>query len=92
MAYRQAVTIANKAQWLAWLKQYGAGKFFDAFIHACQYAKGTCVHCSEAIYLDIVEGGGVPDWRTEDGDYGCPYSPDTNEEGSGAHEPQKLMY
>lgn len=40
-------------------------------------------------YLDIVEGGGVPDWRTDDGDYGCGDSPETNDEGTGGHYPRK---
>ena len=83
-------TKKDKVQWVKWLAGYGADKFFDAFVATAQGAKGKCVHCGEAIYLDIVEGGGVPDWKTADGDYGCFKSPDTCEDGTGGHEPEKL--
>lgn len=79
-----------RKDWVEWLKSYGGGKFFDAFVRIAQDAKGTCSNCKLPIYLDIVEGGGVPDWRTEDGDYGCADSPDTNSDGTGGHEPEKL--
>lgn len=39
----------------------------------------------------IAEGGGIPDWRTADGDYGCDNSPDTSEDGTGGHMPRKLQ-
>lgn len=73
--------------WVDWLKSYGAGPFYDAFIRTAQGARSLCVHCEARIFLDIREGGGVPDWRTRDGDYGCPDSPDTDDEGTGGHEP-----
>lgn len=79
-----------KANWVSWLRSYGAGKFFDAFVALAQDAESTCVYCGEKIYLDIVEGGGVPDWRTAGGDYGCDNSPDTDEEGTGGHMPKRL--
>jgi len=60
-----------KADWLTWLQSYGVDKFYDAFLRSAQGAQGSCVHCGMHIYLDIVEGGGVPDWKSEDGDYGC---------------------
>lgn len=72
-------------EWAKWLESYGAERFYDAFIESAQGAQGQCIHCGEAIYLDIVEGGGVPDWRTSDGDYGCSDSPDTSEDGVGGH-------
>jgi hypothetical protein len=87
---------AEKASWVAWLKDYGGDKFFDAFIRTAQYAESVCVNCGQKIYLDIVEGGGVPDWGSafkegERGlDYGCHESPDTNAEGTGGHEARKL--
>jgi hypothetical protein len=52
-------------------------------------AEGRCEACGERIYLDVREGGGVPDWRTAGGDYGCDASPDTTEEGTGSHEPRR---
>lgn len=86
MAERQEA----KRAWVAWLAEYGADRFFDAFLRTAQDAEGRCVHCHAPIFLDIVEGGGVPDWRTTDGDYGCDASPDTNSEGAGSHNPTKL--
>jgi hypothetical protein len=83
-------TTEDRAEWVAWLESYGIGKFFDAFVSNTQGARGTCAHCGESIYLDIVEGGGVSDWKTEDGDYGCGDSPDTGSEGTGSHTPERL--
>lgn len=80
----------EKREWVKWLESYGLDKFFDAFLANTQGAQSTCIHCREKIYLDIVEGGGVPDWKTEDGDYGCADSPETSEQGTGSHMPRKL--
>lgn len=77
-------------QWATWIDAYGPEKFFESFVQIAQDCESTCVHCSCRIYLDIVEGGGCPDWRDSDGDYGCFQSPDTNEEGTGSHVPYKL--
>lgn len=79
-----------KQEWVKWLEEYGADKFYDAFVLTAQDAESECVQCGEPIFLDIVEGGGAPDWRTEGGDYGCSDSPDTNEDGQGGHEPKRL--
>jgi hypothetical protein len=82
----------TKSAWVSWLATYGADKFFDAFMANAQNALSTCVHCGEEIYLDIAEGGGVPDWSSNDelgGDYGCLHSPDTTEEGTGGHFPRR---
>lgn len=79
----------SRAEWVAWLNRYGAAKFFDAFVEIAQDAQSTCVQCKLPIYLDIVEGGGVPDWHTEGGDYGCGRSPFSNSEGTGGHEPKR---
>ena len=87
---------ATRAAWVKWLKSYGPKEFFDAFIEIAQGAESVCIHCREKIYLDIVEGGGIPDWGSRIGDissgldYGCSDSPDTNDEGTGSHEPRKL--
>lgn len=85
-------TTAEKAKqdWIKWLEGYGADKFYDAFVKLAQDAKGKCVYCGEDIFLDIVEGGGVPDWKLADGDYGCNDSPETCEEGCGSHKPETL--
>lgn len=86
----------SRAEWVAWLRGYGAAQFFDAFVRTAQYAESECVYCGQKIYLDIVEGGGVPDWGSAFGDrsagldYGCPDSPDTTDEETGGHEPKKL--
>ena len=77
----------EREHWAKWLEHYGAEKFYDAFMRNAQNAQSTCVHCREPIYLDIAEGGGVPDWCTHDGDYGCFESPDTDDEGTGGHMP-----
>jgi len=79
----------DREDWIKWFETFGAGRFYDSFVASAQDARGTCRHCGEYIYLDIVEGGGVPDWRTADGDYGCGDSPDTCDEGTGSHIPLK---
>ena len=84
-----------RENWVRWLKTFGVGRFYDAFVQNAQDARGTCKNCRQSIYLDITEGGGVPDWRTKDGDYGCEQSPDTivlpyMDMGCGSHEPIKL--
>jgi len=76
--------------WVQWLLNYGPGQFYDAFSDIAQDAESECTRCHEKIYLDIVEGGGIPDWRTADGDYGCSDSPDSTDDGSGDHVPAKL--
>jgi len=82
--------MSDRAGWVKWLQSYGAGKFFDAFMSNAQGAKSVCVHCAQDIFLDIAEGGGVPDWKTADGDYGCAMSPETSSEGTGSHFPERL--
>lgn len=81
----------DSESWAKWLESYGADCFYDAFMRIAQDAESECRHCHKPIYLDIREGEGIPDWRTEDGDYGCSDSPDTNaEDGTGSHEPIKM--
>lgn len=92
MAKKQTKMDKAKAGWVKWLKSYGADKFFDAFVRTAQYAESRCVNCEQEIYLDIVEGGGAPDWRTAEGDYGCEDSPDTDDEGVGSHVPVKGQF
>lgn len=81
--------ISDREQWGKWLRGYGAEKFYDAFMENAQGARSQCIQCDKDIYLDIAEGGGVTDWRTADGDYGCFESPETSEEGTGPHMPSK---
>jgi hypothetical protein len=76
-----------RRQWAAWLMAYGAARLFDSMMQTVQGARSVCVFCGQSIECDIVEGGGVPDWKTHEGDYGCSNSPDTTEEGSGGHAP-----
>lgn len=85
----KTATKNDRKQWAAWLRDYTPEKFFDAFVYNAQGAKSKCAHCGEEIFLDIVEGGGVPDWKTSDGDYGCSNSPETTDEGTGGHFPEK---
>lgn len=92
----EAEIAETKPRWVGWLTHRGADKFYDDFVAIAQYAESRCANCREPIYLDIVEGGGAPDWRTEDGDYGCPDSPETDryvggvDGGTGGHIPRKL--
>ena len=79
----------SKRAWTAWLRKYGLRKVLDSFLANVEGAESTCVHCGEKIYVDIMIGGGVADWGTYDGDFGCPDSPDTNEEGTGGHMPRR---
>lgn len=79
-----------KLNWVDWLEDYWADKFYDAFMKYAQNAKGSCLYCGNDIYLNIPEIGGIPDWKLRDGDYGCNQSPETNEEGCGGHKPEKL--
>lgn len=86
-------TKADRTAWVEWLKDYGRVAFYDAFMANAQFAKSTCVHCGEDIYLDIAEGGGVPDWRNKDGDYGCFMSTDDiPKDGIGSHMPERLKF
>lgn len=87
---RYRVTEKDKAAWVKWLEGFGADKFFDAFMETAQFAEGECVNCGHKIYLDIAEGGGVPDWRDDEGSYGCDCSPDSTDEECGSHVPKKL--
>lgn len=80
---------AEKQSWVEWLTNFGLMKFLNAFLRNVEGAESTCRHCGEKIYVDVMVGGGVPDWSTRDGDFGCPKSPNTNEEGCGGHEPRK---
>lgn len=79
--------MSDRDQWAKWLLSYGPEKFYDSFIRSAQNAESRCVNCNSLIYLDIAEGGGIPDWRTQNGDYGCGESPDTNDSGTGGHIP-----
>ena len=82
-------TRENKASWLRWLKIYTPKAFLDAFLRNVEGAESTCVYCHAPIYVDVLIGGGVADWSTEDGDFGCDASPDTCEDGTGSHCPRK---
>lgn len=87
----------SRTAWIKWLEKYGIGKFYDAFLRTAQYAESECVYCGEKIYLDIVEGGGVPDWGSRIGtdakglDYGCSNSPETDADGTGGHKARNLF-
>ena len=95
----ETMTRDARAEWIDWLSGYGIGAFYDAFLRNAQDAQSRCVNCDEPIYLDIVEGGGVPDWGSDpvwrNGkmiglDYGCNDSPDTGDDGVGSHEPERI--
>ena len=76
--------------WVKWMENYGAKKFLKAFLSNAQGAQSTCIYCHCHIYLDVIEGGGVTDWKTKDGDYGCDESPVTRTTGCGSHFPVRL--
>ena len=86
----------DRYSWAQWIATYGPDQFYDAFMRRAQDAESTCRHCGDPIYLDIREGGGVPDWRGDDGFYGCAESPDATGTGTeddprdcGDHEPRR---
>ena len=64
-------------------------KFLESFLRNVEGAESTCRYCRQKIFVDVMIGGGIADWSTEDGDFGCIKSPDTNEEGTGGHMPIK---
>jgi hypothetical protein len=80
---------AQKSDWLKWLHSYGAAKFLDRFLANVEGAASTCVYCGQTIYIDVLIGGGVADWSTEEGDFGCDRSPEASNEGCGSHMPVK---
>jgi len=75
----------ERKSWVMWLRIFGAAKLFDSIMVNAQGAESRCIHCGKPIYFDIVEGGGVPDWKTADGDYGC-----TSVRANGSHMPKRL--
>jgi hypothetical protein len=74
-------TQTEKQDWLKWLHEYGAAKFLDAFLANVENVESECTKCHEKIYVDVLIGGGVPDWSTADGDFGCT--------DNGDHSPRK---
>jgi len=84
-----STTDKARRQWRDWIRKVGPSYFYRAFVEIAQGAEGRCTQCKERIYLDVVEGGGVPDWHTANGDYGCPASPDTSADGTGSHQVHK---
>lgn len=77
-------------RWVRWLDNHGGRLFLEHFLNDAQNARGTCKFCSDYIYLDVIEGGGIADWRTSDGDYGCEMSPETSRDSLGSHKAIKL--
>ena len=82
-------TKKEKEEWIEWLRKYGVENFLNSFLQTVEGAESTCKNCGEKIYVDIMIGGGCPDWSTKDGDFGCEKSPETCEEGCGGHVPIK---
>ena len=81
MSYKQKSakrTPAVKRAWVAWLKSYGLKKFLDSFLANVEDAAGTCRYCKEQIFVGVLIGGGVADWSTEDGDFGCSENPENH--------------
>lgn len=78
-------------KWASYIKdQYGVDKFLAHLCHTAHSARSRCVYCKKFIYLDAgIIGGGVPDWETCRGDFGCDDSPETNSDGTGGHLPQR---
>jgi hypothetical protein len=50
--------------WVKWFEGYGARRFLESFLRNAHGAQSQCRYCSSAIYLDLLEGCGVADWRT----------------------------
>src|SRR5437899_2452142 len=79
-----------KRGWLKWLERYGAKGFLTSFLRNVEGAESTCIYCGKRIYVDVLIGGGVADWSTEDGDFGCGFTSLTTEEGCDySHMPRK---
>jgi hypothetical protein len=91
MYFQKAAKQTPKAKkaWLAWLKTYTPEKFLDSFLYNVENVESECAQCREKIYCDVLIGGGVPDWCTLGGDFGCDESPETDEDGCGGHMPKK---
>lgn len=60
--------------------------------------RSRCVHCRQKIAAVIDPSSGVVDWGSDIDhalgiplglDFGCSYSPDTTDEGTGSHDPGK---
>ena len=60
-----------QADWLTWLSEYGASRFLDSFLKNVEGAESRCLYCCEYIYVDLLTGGGVANWSTKEGDFGC---------------------
>ena len=74
-----------------------AGKLLSASGKEIPMEEGPCIWCGEYVTSKREEAGCTnpfdPAWATEDGDYGCECSPETNEEGTGDHaRPFDLAY
>lgn len=80
---------SKKAGWVKWLESYGSDKFLDSFLKSVEGAESRCVYCGEPIYVDVLVGGGVPDWSTADGDFGCHKRSGTCGEYTGSHSPKR---
>lgn len=83
------ITNKQKDEWIRWLDTFGARNFLESFLRNVENAESTCVYCKQKIYVDVLIGGGVPDWSTGTGVFGCEKSPETDEEGTGGHMPKK---
>lgn len=75
--------------WLQWLETYTPQKFIEAFLRNVENTESVCQYCGENIYVDVLIGGGVADWSTERGDFGCYNSPETTDDHCGSHMPIK---
>jgi len=78
-----------KREWVKWVEWYGTERFLNHFLRNVEGAKGCCIQCKQDIYVDVLIGGGIADWSTEDGDFGCHNSPETTDEGMGGHMPER---
>ena len=78
-----------REDWLVWVRRPGmAEALFDWCQSNLEGVTATCVHCRATITLDAGTGtGGVFDWHTHGGDYGCDSSPESGPDGCGGHTP-----
>ncbi len=67
----------DKLSSVKWQQFFTPLKFLEMFLINAEGAQSTCAYCHEDIFLDVLIGGGVTDWSTEDGDFGCPDSPES---------------
>jgi len=77
-------TEKEKSGWARWLDNFGPRPFLNHFLRNVEGAESICAHCNHTIYVDVMIGGGVADWSTFDGNFGC-----QSVRSNGSHMPRR---